>query len=743
MSVDGMLARGESLPPFDCHIPLLSLPRVLHTTLATIPTTMPYLRVPAARVAQWQPRLSGKGLRVGLTWAGNPNVKNDHWRSPRLQPLLPLLDTPGVTFYSIQMGDGRRDLAACGDLPPHFVDLGADIRDFADTAAILSQLDLLITSDTSAAHLAGALGCKTWVILHAVPDWRWMPQRSDSPWYPTLSLYRQTVLGQWQEVVQAVSADLNQLAQCVDTNRIVSAQPYADISAYNRLYAEGESFLLTDLAAAQRCFEQCVKIAPSDAKGWESLANVHYSLANIGLARTCFEKTLELCPGTARLWVNLALLRLQEHQPEQAHVLLRKAQDLEPMNRDMFSVIFCKAHSNFVSNTSYDPNLSRAAIFEAHRQWNEYNRLPMQTAYGFMHRTHRCKLRIGLVSADLYSHPVGILISGLLEHVDGDRFEIYCFAEERNNDSMTECLRNQATVWRNVTTLSDEQLADCVYKDEIDVLVDLSGHTAGNRLRAFTRKPAPVQMSFLGYWETTGIPEMDYVISDDYSVLPEDEPYFVERVLRLPYSRFCYRPPSFAPDIRLKDKGEPIVFGCFNNDKKLNLHVMRLWADILQAVPNAKLLLKWRGYEKISKQQEIIEQFAQCGVEQSTVLFEGFSTYDVLLNKYNAIDIALDPFPFSGGLTTCDAMWMGVPVVTMMGNRPIGRQSAALLEVLGYTDLIAQDEAQYCAIAVNLAQNKERLMYYKQTLRQVMMTSPLMDAVSYTRKLENLLLSIC
>lgn len=207
LGVDQVLRMGEALPEFDKHVSLLSLPGLLGIDLPDLPRAVPYLRVQRERLPRWRARLAGEGLKVGLVWAGNPNVKNDRWRSPRLAPLLPLLATPGVRFFALQKGDGTADLAQAPPRP-QLADLGPEIADFADTAAILLELDLLITTDTSVAHLAGALGRPVWLMLHASPDWRWGNHGDESPWYPTIRLYRQPALGDWGSVVARLGADL-------------------------------------------------------------------------------------------------------------------------------------------------------------------------------------------------------------------------------------------------------------------------------------------------------------------------------------------------------------------------------------------------------------------------------------------------------------------------------------------------------------------------------------------------------
>jgi len=485
--------------------------------------------------------------------------------------------------------------------------------------------------------------------------------------------------------------------------------------------------------------------AQRDPNAWEALSHWFYHDKNFAAAEICLQNAAlqseALSSGDrGRIFLNLAIIALDLRKPIAAHGYASEAMRIDPANPEIGRT-FSKAHGNYLADLTYDPYTSRQDIFEHHRAWGEWHRLPGRSYSHKKVRKPRGKLRLGLVSADFYSHPVGIFLYSIMELIDYSRFEVVCYAEIRVEDSLTKAFRSRAVLWRSISALNDMELAQRIHEDKLDILIDLSGHTGGNRLRAFTLKPAPVQLSFIGYWDTTGVAEMDYLITDGDTVPSGDEQYFTEKILRMPVSRFCYRPPAFAPDIIVKPTHEPILFGCFNNDKKINDEVISCWAAILKSVPDSRLLLKWRTFGNPARAAGLVEQFKRFDIGADRLIIEGESTYDVVLGLYNKVDIALDPFPFTGGLTTCDALWMGVPVVTLYGDRPVGRQSASFLRAIGASELIAEGKDDYVGKCIALAKDKPRLQAYKGRLRQRMLQSPLLNPEVYTREFEKLLLS--
>jgi predicted O-linked N-acetylglucosamine transferase (SPINDLY family) len=291
---------------------------------------------------------------------------------------------------------------------------------------------------------------------------------------------------------------------------------------------------------------------------------------------------------------------------------------------------------------------------------------------------------------------------------------------------------------RAVEGLDDAALARRVEQDRIDVLVDLSGHTGRSRLAAFARRPAPVQISWLGYFATTGLTAIDFVLLDPHHAPPGAQAQFTERIVRLPHNRFCYAAPAFAPPVAPSPCSATgvITFGSFNNTAKLNAPVLDAWARILEQVPGSRLVLKWRTFADAAYRERVRAVFAQRRVDPARLELRPMSGHRELLHEYADIDIALDPFPFSGGQTSCEALWMGVPVVTLPQERVVSRQTYSFLANIGLTELAAADPQDYVRIAASLAADPARLGSLRACLRPRMAASPLCDAPGFVRALE-------
>ncbi|MES2187025.1 MAG: O-linked N-acetylglucosamine transferase [Pseudomonadota bacterium] len=350
-------------------------------------------------------------------------------------------------------------------------------------------------------------------------------------------------------------------------------------------------------------------------------------------------------------------------------------------------------------------------------------------------------LRVGYVSADLCQHTVGLLAKDVLASHDPARVLAFAYHAGPQRDWVTEQLARSCSL-RMVGALDDAALARQVQADGIDVLVDLSGHTAGSRLTMFARRPAPVQVSWLGYFATTGLAVMDAVLLDAAHAPPGAETQFTETVVRMPQGRWCYVPVPFMPPVPAglpAQRNGHVTFGCFNNSAKLNGRVFDLWARLLLAVPTARLVLKWRTFLDPAYGARVREAFAAHGVDPARLDLRGPSFHVDALKEYGDIDIALDPFPFTGGLTSCEALWMGVPVVTWPQERVVSRQTLALLQTVGLPELAASDANDYLRIASTLAADLPRLDALHAGLRGRVAASPLCDAAGFTRGLEDVL----
>ena len=384
--------------------------------------------------------------------------------------------------------------------------------------------------------------------------------------------------------------------------------------------------------------------------------------------------------------------------------------------------------SNVLFNRHYLP----AALAEDRRAAEEYGRL----FAGIAQYTHdrptpqeRHRLRIGCLSPDVREHVVLAFSYALMTALDPARFEVMVYALNAE-DRYTAQVQRSVEHFRNLMCCSAEEAADVIRRDGIDILVDLAGHTAGRTLPILAYRPAPVQISGIGYFASTGLKTVDYFLADPVLAAGKAQEGFTERLLVLPATHFCWQPLHPAPDVQHPPaQGRPIVFGSFNNFTKLNDGVLRVWAEILHRVPDGRLLLKTDVFSYADARAEALRRIAAAGIPPARIDVEGASAD--YLAAYARVDIALDPFPYPGGGTTCDALYMGVPVVTLAGENLGSRFGASLLENIGAGGLIAQTEEAYIALAVSLAEDAALLDALHAGLRRMMETSPVMDAAGY------------
>ena len=402
---------------------------------------------------------------------------------------------------------------------------------------------------------------------------------------------------------------------------------------------------------------------------------------------------------------------------------------------------FSDAGSAILCCLNYDPDCTPQTIASEHRKWG---RRFADALYDTsrVHRNDRSaerKLRIGYISPDFRRHPVTALCAPVLEKHDRERYEVCCYYNFSTGDVVTERPRRAADIWREVSGLPDAEVANMIEADGIDVLVDLAGHTTFNRLLALARKPAPVQVSWLGYFNTTGLEQMDAFITDPHSSPPGQESWFTETLLRLPDTRFPFEPHEFYPEVGplpALARGY-VTFGSFNNLAKVNRSVLALWSRILGRVPGSRLALQANALEDAANRERFLALCREAGLDPKRIDIRPWTAITRAAQAYHDIDIALDPFPFCGGMTSFDALWMGVPVVTLAGTLIAGRQTASMLANLGMSELIAADESGYADIAAALARDPGRIAGMRAGLRQRFAASPLCDHERFTRALEN------
>jgi predicted O-linked N-acetylglucosamine transferase (SPINDLY family) len=350
------------------------------------------------------------------------------------------------------------------------------------------------------------------------------------------------------------------------------------------------------------------------------------------------------------------------------------------------------------------------------------------------------RIRIGLVSADYRQHPGGMLFYPFIEHYDRNSLEIFCYYNNHKYDDMTHAIKSKCDTWREVISLSNQQLFDTVRKDKIDVLIDMNGHTDKNRLKFFSMKPCRIQATWLGFFNTTGVSAINYFISDDFTTPDWMQKCFSEKIVRLPHSRFCYVAPDYSPLISLSPaewKGY-VTFGAFNNCSKLSDTTIKMWAGVLKNVPKSRMMLKWKSYRDKSVREWIIGRFQQEGISKNRILMRNDINHAQMLADYSSVDIVLDTFPFNGGMTSIEALWMGVPIVTLAGTTPASRQTGSFLRLLGLDELIAETQDEYIAAAVKLASDRTRLYDIRSSLRLKMKRSPLMDGQLFAKNMQTL-----
>ena len=391
---------------------------------------------------------------------------------------------------------------------------------------------------------------------------------------------------------------------------------------------------------------------------------------------------------------------------------------------------------------SYDPAQTPDRIARAHRDWAARHAAPLYPSvanHGNDPAPER-RLRVGYVSADLRRHPVAFFVEPILRSHDRAAIEPVCYDVSAQDDDMKQHLRHLVPAWRSVAGLSDGALADAIRADGIDILVDLSGHTPGNRLLTFARKPAPVQVTAIGYVATTGLATMDYRLTDPWCDPAErDDAHYSEALWRLPFGFNCYTAPQGLPEpgpAPLATRGF-VTFGSFNNLDKISAEVLDVWGEVLRQVDGSRLLLKTKTLSQGAVRRQILERLAGHGIAPERVdLVEWSPTLRSHFEAYRGMDIALDPFPYNGTTTTCEALMMGIPVIALSGDRHAARVSASILARLDLAALTASDKADYVARAATLAARPETIASLRASLRARLIRSPLADAAGYTRGLE-------
>ena len=450
---------------------------------------------------------------------------------------------------------------------------------------------------------------------------------------------------------------------------------------------------IRQLPAARQAIEQALANDPTDLYAMNTLGFTHLEMGQHALATSCFERVVERDPTM--------------------HA----------------------AHSSLLFIKSGDPAIDQQALFEAHREWGQMHGSVEQFDHPARAVDDR-RIRLGYLSPDFRNHAVSRYFEPVLVAHDRERFEVFCYGEVSAPDAATDRMMAQADHWRSTVGFSDQQVADMLQADGIDVAIDLAGHTAWNRLKALAYRPAPVQMTWLGYPNTTGLEAIDYRITCSIQDPPDQPTYHTEQLLRLPVGSFCFAPPAGAPDVSTSpfvSKGS-ITFGSLHRPFKISEKVRTLWAEVLKACPASRLILFNTRFNDESM-AAFRQSFLHAGIDRSRFEIRNDAGQNGYLATYDEIDISLDVAPWAGGTTTLESLWMGVPVLALCGDQRAARSTAAIMHHVGLGDWVADKVDNYAELATTKSADVSSLVALRRELRG-MVQSTLADADRFTRELE-------
>nr|WP_152428447.1 tetratricopeptide repeat protein [Methyloferula stellata] len=515
-----------------------------------------------------------------------------------------------------------------------------------------------------------------------------------------------------------------------------------DSKDYNAMIALGSVFCRKSRELqGGHLFEMAAKIAPDIALAQMAFGNflVLHKQYEMGLGY--IDRALELDPLYAPSHVARGFAYFGQGRVEEAVTSYRKAIDLSPDDPIVVGApLFGLQHN---------PGVTKAELLDAHRKWGMLARSEApKDRFAFANNPDsKRKPRIGLVSADMRGHAVSFLVLRAIEALAALGYEIYCYKTDRRfgDDHFTDRYKAIAKSWEILSDLDDEGCAALIAEHEIDILFDLSGHTTGHRLSLFAMRAAPIQLTWAGYVGTVGLDTMDGIIADAVEIPPEDDAFYLESVIRLPDCYVCYNPPAEAPAVQPLPalKKDEFTFGCFNRPGKLNAEVARAWAKILELAPSARILMVYGSLAEEKTREAVYDILESGGLGRDRVELVGEPQQTQLLEAYSErVDLALDPFPYSGGVTTLEAMWMGVPTVTLVGETFAGRHAATHLTAAGLSNFCAHSIDEYIELAAGWTKRREELAALRAGLRDRVAASPLNDPVRFANNLDEALMRL-
>ncbi|WP_175715789.1 tetratricopeptide repeat protein [Burkholderia ambifaria] len=490
---------------------------------------------------------------------------------------------------------------------------------------------------------------------------------------------------------------------------------------------------LDRMAASELSHRHAIDLNPDDADAHHNLAAALFRLDKLDEAMSEYRIAQELGVDPVKIQLTLGDILWAKRDFAGAVAAFREAVEHDPH----------RAYARLLFNMSSSPAFAPEEwVVDAQRYGDYLARDARLLSHDREQRALQARgrpLRVGFVSGDLRQHPVGIFLESVLAHLDRTRIEPHAYVTFVVEDDVTARLKSGFASWKKLTCLNRDQAARMIHDDGIDVLVDLAGHTNWSGLPVFAHRPAPVQASWLGFFATTGCRAIDYFIGDPHTLPADEAHHFVEQPWHLPDSYLCFTPPAYdvaVGPLPMATNGG-VTFGCFGKLTKISDDVIALWSRLLHALPDARLMLKAHELGASDLNRATLERFARHGIGAQQLILEGGSPRAEYFNAYNRIDIALSPFPYPGGTTTAEALWMGVPVIGMKGGRFVTHICESLLHAAGMGDWIAADEDAYLAKAIAFARDRDALAALRATLRERTLASPLCDAARFARNLED------